>query len=62
MKDLWNDNKLQFPRLISETDMAGGFSKELMNDLCESMDLTILEIHALIDRATKEFDKIKKNL
>ena len=62
MENLWEDNEVQFPRLIAELDMAGAFTPEVMENLCESMDLSKGEIFELILRATEEFDIIKSKI
>lgn len=61
-KSKWEDNSIQFPRLIAEIEMAGGFNKEIINDLCNSMDLTEDEVFSIVDRACAEWDKIKEKI
>ncbi len=53
----WNDNSIQFPRLLAEIlatqenlDMAA---------LCESMDLEPREVDEIFDRAEAEWERIK---
>ncbi len=59
----WENDDIQFPRLIAELEMAGAFSrKNIMADLCESMDLTEKDIMKLIERASNRWDKIKGSL
>jgi len=55
----WLSNRIQFPRLLAEIDMAGLTDKqyELLKD---SMDLNRTEINELFDRAHVEWEKIKK--
>lgn len=59
--DVWNDNTIQYPRLIAELQMAGAFTEQVIADLCDSMDLEQTEVQELIDRACDEFDQIKSN-
>lgn len=49
----WNNNELQFARLISEINAAGGFTTSVINDLCVSMDLSAGRILELIERAER---------
>ena len=35
MNRLWNSNKIQFPRLISELEADGAFTPEIMRELSE---------------------------
>ena len=55
----WNNNELQFARLIAEIEAAGGFSEQLMQDLCTSMDLEKNQVTELIDRAQTRWDEAK---
>ena len=55
----WLDDKIQFPRLICELDMAGAITPKVMDALCESMDLNEGNIVELFDRATKKWDEVK---
>lgn len=57
-KDNWNNNIIQFPRLISELN-AVGLDEINWKDLCESMGLEKDQIQELIDRAEKEWIRIK---
>lgn len=56
---LWNRNDIQFPRLIAELEAAGAFTRSVMTDLRESMDLTDSDISELIDRAQYEWERVK---
>lgn len=59
MKDLWEDNSIQFPRLIAEI-MA---TQELdFTTLCESMDLSPDDLEELFDRAHYAWERAKGNL
>lgn len=55
----WNNNAIQFARLIAELEAAGGFPNSIMNALCESMDLDMGQISEIIDRAQGTWDAIK---
>lgn len=55
----WNDNSIQFPRLIAEAEAAGAFKPSIIKAMAESMDLERVEVIELIDRAQHEWDKIK---
>lgn len=60
MSDLkWDNNELQFARLISEIEAAGGFTEQLVQDLCASMNLEKDRITQLIDRAALHWDENK---
>ena len=56
----WKNNAIQFPRLIAELDSAGGFTEEVSEYLCESMDVTMDELDDIVSRAQEEWDKIKE--
>jgi hypothetical protein len=56
----WENNAIQFPRLIAELEALGVFSLGVIKGLSEEMDLTVNEICNLIDRAQSEWDAIKK--
>jgi len=55
----WDNDCLQFPRLIAELNQAGAFNKKVMRALCESMELQPGDIDELINRAEKKWDNIK---
>jgi hypothetical protein len=55
----WNNNELQFARLIAELEAAGAFTVAVMQDLCVSMDLEKNEVTELIDRAQNHWDEMK---
>lgn len=55
----WNNNRIQFPRLISELQCVGAFTPEIVKCLMESMDLTESDILNVIDRADTEWQRIK---
>ena len=60
----WSNNRVQFARLISE--IAGALdesqTKDLIVDLCRSMDLSPNEVIELFDRAERmwELDKMQE--
>jgi hypothetical protein len=60
MKNLWKENKIQFPRLLVELVMAGAITEQVMTDLSKSMDLEELEIKELLKRAEIAYDAVKK--
>ena len=55
----WENNAIQYPRLIAEVQAAGGFSPSVIRTLRESMDLEHEEVLELVDRAVAEWDRIK---
>jgi len=55
-KDIWKDNKIQFPRLLAEIVATQDLN---MKELCESMDLDAEEVGELFERAEVEWQKIK---
>jgi len=57
----WENNKIQFPRLIAELEAAGAI-QNAMGDLKNSMDLSEDEILELVERASNEWDKIRRKL
>lgn len=62
MKDLWNNDNIQFCRLLAELDLAGGFTNKVIKNLCEAMDLDKENILELRNRSQNKFDKIKASL
>jgi len=54
--NLWDNNELQFARLIWELNAVGAFTQPVMDGLSFSMDLEKAEIHTLIARAEKVFE------
>lgn len=57
---LWQDDEVQFPRLIAEIEAVGGFTEALVQDLQTSMDLQEEHVFELIDRAQQRWDDIKE--
>ena len=60
MKNFWKNNKIQFARFITEAEYVGCFNKSRPEDMAESMNLELEDFYKIIDRACKEFDRIKK--
>ncbi len=55
---LWEDNDVQFPRLLAEIN-AAGLTKKQMRDLSVSMDLPTKRIRELLNRAEEEWERLK---
>ena len=62
----WEDNSIQFPRLIAEAEAAGiwsdacdmhGAGTSALEDMAASMDLDVSEVFELISRAQKEWEQ-----
>lgn len=63
MSQPWDDNELQFARLIDELSAVGVFhDRDIMAGLSDSMDLSFKEILSLVKRATKRFEREKEKL
>ena len=60
MPSKWEDNSIQFPRLIAEAEAAGLWTADVsvFNAMCESMDLEHEEVFEIIERAQTVWDKI----
>lgn len=58
---LWNDDDIQFPRLIAELESLGVFDGETIKKLSVEMDLYESDVVELIDRAQSKWDYIKRN-
>jgi hypothetical protein len=61
-KSRWEDDFTQFARLIAEFNAAGAPNKEQLELMMESMDLTMEDIHELLDRAEAAWFKIKEEM
>lgn len=61
-RNLWEDDLVQFARLIAECEAAGVFNTENATELAESMDLTTAQLFDLVTRAEDRFDKMKEEL
>ena len=55
----WNNNAIQFPRLIAELEAAGAFTDEVYKTLSESMGLEYARISELVDRAQFQWENAK---
>jgi len=62
MSELWENNEIQFARLISEIQAALDESQthELMKDLMNSMDLSLEDLDSLFCRAEAVWEAAKK--
>ena len=49
-KPNWDNNAIQFPRLIEEAQAAGAFTPEVIKSMADSMDLTIYQVQVLMER------------
>lgn len=55
----WENNSIQFPRLIAEMEATGFFEQsENLDALLESMDLEMDDLAELIERASTIWDSI----
>lgn len=61
-KPHWLNNGGQYPRLIDELIAAGALTPQVIQSVCQSMDLTKKELEELLDRASDEWDAIKAAL
>jgi hypothetical protein len=59
---LWDNDLVQFARLISEMQAEGCFTAEVMAKLVNATDLSALDICALIDRADVVFQQTKSKI
>lgn len=56
----WANDENQFARFIAEAEANGAFEdNEIFHRMADSMDLEISQIHEIIERAQKKWDKIK---
>ncbi len=55
----WNDNAIQFPRLLAEI-RAVGLTKQQYKDLQASADLSQDEVDDLLERAEEVWEGIKE--
>ena len=58
---LWNDDSVQFARLIWEIDAAIGLNNEYLKEIAESMDLELFDVISLVERAKARFETTKKD-
>jgi len=59
---MWNDDLVQFARLLAELDAAGAFNLDVMMELSESMDLNTDEIGEIQERAELVWQKAKESI
>ena len=59
LRDKWQDNAIQFPRLIAELEAIGAFTESVIVGLANEMDLEAAHVVAIIGRAQREWDRIK---
>lgn len=55
----WNNNAIQFPRLLAEILSTVRFTTRQREDLCASMDLSWAEVCEVFDRADLMWQAIK---
>jgi hypothetical protein len=56
----FQNNAIQFPRLIAELEANGIFTKRVLRSLREQTDLSFAELYSVIDRACNVWDEIKE--
>lgn len=57
----WNNNRVQFPRLLAEIN-AVGLTVVQEAGICESMDLDAEHVRELFQRAEDVFEELKDNI
>lgn len=60
--NLWENDLVQFSRLVAELEANGFFTSAVLEGLCNSMDLSANDIGSLVSRAQKRYDAIKAKL
>jgi hypothetical protein len=58
----WQNNAIQFPRLIAELESVGAFPPNIINALADEMDLSPDEVLELVGRAQMEWYPIPSTL
>ena len=58
----WEDDSIQFPRLIAEIIANVNIDDLAFQDLQDSMDLSRAEVNSLFDRAIASWEKAKEGL
>lgn len=61
-ESLWDNNTIQFARLINELDLLGTFSDERLTELANATDLSQTEILDLVERAKNVYDETLEQL
>ena len=59
MADLWNDDKIQFARLLYEIELTQDLDYEALE---QEMDLDSEELGELFERARECIEEVKRNL
>jgi len=59
--DKWQDNSIQFPRLLAEIQANIEISEKGWQDICSSMDINEVELEQLWNRAGDVWETIKEN-
>lgn len=54
--NLWEDNSIQFPRLLAEIVATQSLD---LDALCDSMDLSLSDLDELFERAVLDWEDIK---
>jgi hypothetical protein len=52
----WGNDHLQFARLLSELNAAGGISYQAITDVTTSMDFEVADFFEILDRASEAYD------
>ena len=58
---LWLNDELQFARVIAEAEAEGVWTPEVIDGLCEQMDLEPDEVCQLLARAQHRWDQAKED-
>lgn len=61
-ESLWENDKIQFARLINELDLLGIFTPDTLRGLADATDLSQTEILDLIERAKNVYDETLEKL
>jgi len=61
-KQIWENDKVQFARLINELDLLGVFDSNTIISLGCEMDLPLSNVYDLIERAKNVYDKTVEQL
>ena len=56
----WNNNGIQFPRLLAELNATGAFTGAVIHEVAGAMDLDPSQVYELIDRSVYAWDNIKE--
>lgn len=59
---LWEENTIQFARLISEAEALGLWNEAATRCLAEEMDLSQEEVCSIISLAQEVFDRMKEKI